>query len=98
MSPGVRRGKPKEDWSVAVHLLSQDPPTGPEHILAQADQQHPVAGLYPVTQWHQGELVRDMYQLEAPEGAEPVAVRIGMYRQGDDGQFINTRWLTLPLD
>ena len=85
------------DQSVAIHLVAQDPPTGPQDILSQADQQHPVEGWYPISQWQKGEIVQDMYKIEFPEGTQPTAVRLAMYRIGADGQFINSEWLSLPL-
>jgi hypothetical protein len=85
------------DYSVAVHLVSHDPPDGPEDILAQADSVHPVDGRYPTSGWEQGELVRDHYLLAVPPGSAPVAVRLGMYRVLEGGQFENTAMLSLPL-
>lgn len=85
------------DHSVAIHLVTQDPPTGPQDIAAQADQQHPVNGWYPVSQWQPGEIVQDVYELQIPEGAQPTAVRLAMYRVDETGQFINSDWLSLPI-
>lgn len=88
---------PALDYSIAVHLVSADPPAGPEHLLAQADSAHPVGGWYPTSQWDASELVRDHYLLTAPEGSQAVAVRIGMYRVLEDGSFENSEVLSLPL-
>lgn len=85
------------DYSVAVHLVSRDPPAGPGDIPAQADAEHPVDGLYPTSLWRPGEVVRDDVLLSAPPGAEPVALRVGMYRILADGQFENSDWLSLPI-
>lgn len=85
------------DQNVAVHLVAKDPPTGPDDILAQADQRHPVEGWYPISRWQKGEVVRDVYLLKVPPGAEPVAVRVSTYQVLDDGQFSNSEWLSLPL-
>jgi hypothetical protein len=87
----------EHDYSVGVHLLAQDPPRGAEDILAQADRSHPVGGWYPTTRWEAGEVVRDCYTLTIPSGVEPVGVRLGMYRQGPQGAFINSEWVFLPL-
>jgi hypothetical protein len=87
----------QEDYSVAVHLVAADPPTGAQDILDQADQAHPVEGWYPVSRWQNGEIVRDMFSLDVPVDAVPVAVRISMYQVGDDGQFYNTEWLSLEM-
>lgn len=88
---------PTFDFSVAVHLVSEDPPAGPQHLLAQADSAHPVGGWYPTSQWQAGELVQDHYLLQVPQGAQPVAVRISMYRVREDGPFENSEVLSLPL-
>jgi hypothetical protein len=85
------------DYSVAVHLVTQDPPTDPQHIIAQADQAHPVYGWYPTTRWVSGEIVRDDYSLTVPQDSDPVAVRIGMYQVLSSGQFENSNWLSLPV-
>jgi hypothetical protein len=87
----------QEDYSVAVHLVAADPPTGPQDILDQADQSHPVDGWYPVSRWREGEIVRDVYELNAPAGVVPQAIRISMYQVGEDGQFRNTEWLSLGI-
>jgi hypothetical protein len=85
------------DYSVAVHLVAQDPPRGPEDVLFQADRLHPVDAWYPTSRWGAGEIVRDHYVVEVPDGAEPQAVRIALYRTEDSGSFINSPWLSLPL-
>lgn len=82
------------DYSVAVHLVSQDPPAGPQDIVTQADRKHPVVGWYPTSRWVAGEVVTDYYRLTVPPQAEPQAVRIGMYQRIDDGQFQNSKWLS----
>jgi hypothetical protein len=86
-----------KEYSVAVHLVAHDPPRGEEDVLAQADRRHPVDGWYPTSRWRAGEIVRGDYRIEVPEGTEPVAVRIGMYRVDDTGSFVNTPWLSLPV-
>jgi hypothetical protein len=82
---------------VAVHLVAAVPPQGPQDILAQADATHPVGGYAPTTTWQPGELIRDMYLLPIPEGSTPQAIRLTMYFQDENGQFINNNWLTLAL-
>lgn len=86
-----------QNYSVAVHLVTADPPQGPQDILAQADATHPVSGYAPTTSWQPGELVRDMYLLPVSEGSTPQAIRLTMYSQDENGQFINNNWLSLPL-
>jgi hypothetical protein len=85
------------DYSVAVHLVTQDPPTAPEHVIAQADSAHPVDGWYPTSDWVKGEVVRDIYSLTVPPGSKPVAVQVSMYQVLADGQFQNSRWLSIPV-
>jgi len=85
------------DYSVAVHLVSHDPPRGREDVLAQADTLNPVGGWYPTSRWSTGEIVRDDYVLAIPPGSSPVAVRIAMYQIDPGGGFVNTNWLSMPL-
>ncbi len=86
------------DYAVAAHLLAADPPQGPEDILAQADTQHPVYGWYPTSRWIEGEVVRDDLTLTIPPDAQPIGVRLGMYRQTEDGTFLNTPWYVLTAE
>ena len=85
------------DYSTAVHLVAADPPAGPDDILTQADRAHPVDGWYPTARWRPGEIVRDAYLLPVPEGSDPVAVRVAMYRSDPAAGFVNTPWLSLPV-
>jgi hypothetical protein len=86
------------DFSVAVHLVSELEPDGPEDIIAQSDRQHPVSGWYPTSRWFAGEIVRDEYLIDIPQNSDPAAIRLSMYRQDVDGTFTNTEWLTLAID
>jgi hypothetical protein len=85
------------DYSVAVHLIAHEPPRDAGDIIQQADSVHPVAGQYPVSLWRAGEVIRDDFLLSVPAGKTPIALRVAMYSRGDQGQFINTDWLSLPL-
>jgi hypothetical protein len=85
------------DYSVAVHLLAQNPPLSAQDIIAQADSNHPVDGWYPTSRWSTGEVVQDHYLLDVPPEAAPVALRVGMYRLLEDGQFENSQWLFLDM-
>lgn len=91
----VRQGP--SDYSVAVYLVSRDPPQGGEDVLAQADALNPVGGWYPTSRWSPGEVVRDDYVLAVPPGSSAVAVRIAMYQIDPGGGFVNTNWLSLPV-
>ncbi len=86
-----------EDYSVAVHLVSHDPPRDGADVLAQADSIHPVEGWYPTSRWTAGEVVRDNYTLPVPPDSNPIAVRVAMYQIAADGSFSNTSWLSLPV-
>jgi hypothetical protein len=85
------------DYSVAVHLLRQQPLADPADLLAQADASHPVAGWYPTTLWSPGIITRDSYILTIPPDTTPAALRITMYTQTADGSFVNGEWLVLPV-
>ena len=87
-----------EDYSVAVHLVAKDPPLSKTDIIYQADNNHPVEGYYETTLWQPGEIVRDDYLIEIPEGAYPAAIRLGMYRTDPEAGFINSPWLSLPVE
>ena len=86
-----------EDYSIAVHLVSQDPPLSELDVLDQADNKHPVEGFYPTTKWQNGEIVRDDYLIAIPENSQPAAVRVGMYRFDPQEGFLNSAWLSLPV-
>ncbi|MCA9949202.1 MAG: DUF2723 domain-containing protein [Anaerolineales bacterium] len=90
-------GPINEDYSAAVHLVTQDPPLSPTDILDQADNNHPVEGLYPTSSWRAGEIVRDHYLLTIPINSHPAAIRIGMYRSDPDTGFINSPWYSLNV-
>lgn len=92
-----RTGPIDADYSVAVHLLAQDPPASEADLLDQDDKVHPVGGWHPTTRWRPGEIVRDQYLLTVPEGSNPAGIRLGMYRSDPEAGFINTPWLSLQL-
>ena len=87
-----------QNYSVAVHLVTQFPPTGAANILAQADAIHPVQGWYPTTEWAVGEVVGDQYELEIPEDGGATAVALAMYHVNETGQFENSDWFVIPLE
>jgi hypothetical protein len=89
--------QPTADYSVAIHLVSQDPPAGPQDIVAQADQANPVDGWYATSQWTAGEIVHDAYALTVPPEAVATTVRVGMYQVTAAGEFRNSGWLSVPL-
>ncbi len=64
-----------EDYTVFVHLVDEE-----GRIWGQKDSQ-PVSGFYPTTNWKQGEIVRDQYDIaipaETPSGWYRLA--LGMY-------------------
>ena len=85
------------DYSVAVHLVAQDPPQSEADILDQDDRAAPVNNWYPTSRWRPGEIVRDRYLVTAPEDSSPTAVRLGMYRSDPEAGFVNTPWLSVTL-
>ena len=87
--------KPAHDYAVGVHLIGAPSPGAAPGLLAQADSQHPVYGWYPTTQWAAGELVRDVYSLSIPAGAQPSEVLLFMYTH-DEAGFHNSEQLHLP--
>ena len=89
--------QPTADYSVAVHLVTQDPPIGPQDIVAQADRVHPVDGWYPTSRWVAGEVVQDDYAITWSVEGDPTTVRIGMYQVTAAGEFYNSGWLSLPV-
>ncbi len=86
-----------DNYSIAVHLVAQDPPIGPQDILLQADSNHPVNGWYPSSLWQAGEVVTDHFLLDVPAGTAAIAVRVSMYQALSDGSFENSQWLSLPI-
>jgi hypothetical protein len=94
----VAETSPSRDYSVAVYLVSVDPPAGPQDVLAQADSLHPVEGWYPTTRWTAGQVIQDMYRLTPTLEGEPVAIRITAYYVDENEQFINGEWFTLSLE
>jgi hypothetical protein len=90
-------GPVAEEYSVAVHLVANDPPQSAADILDQDDKASPVDTWYPTSQWRPGEIVRDTYLITVPPGSAPVAIRLGMYRNDPEAGFVNTPWLSLPL-
>jgi hypothetical protein len=85
------------DYSVAIHLVAHDPAREPEDVLATSDRKHPVDGWYPTSDWTTGEYVIDHYVIDMVSEPRPVAVRVAMYHRRDDGTFVNSPWLSLPI-
>jgi hypothetical protein len=85
------------DYSVAVHLVAQDPPLSEADLLDQADNLHPVEGFYPTSNWQPGEIVRDDYLITVPANSQPSAIRVGMYQFDAQEGFKNTPWFSMPL-
>ncbi|MBN1316185.1 MAG: DUF2723 domain-containing protein [Anaerolineales bacterium] len=85
------------DYSVAVHLVANEPPSEPGDILAQSDSVHPIEGWYPTSRWIKGQRITDHYLITVPENSTPAAIRVAMYYQDVDGSFVNSSWLTIPI-
>jgi len=88
---------PSRNYSIAVHLVSADPPAGPQDILSQTDSLHPVEGWYQTTLWTAGQVVQDVYRLTSSSEKRPAAIRITAYYVDENGKFINGEWFTLPI-
>lgn len=81
--------RPAKDYSVFVHVSDKDAITGPDDIIVQADRAAPVYGWYPTSRWTPGEIVRDEYVIDVPEGKEARHVAVGLYTQDASGAFQN---------
>jgi hypothetical protein len=82
---------PAQDLSVFVHVLDDE-----GNVIAQGDQFAPVYGLRPLTTWTAYELVRDVYPLPRLPNAK--AVRYGLYRQLENGEFRNDYEFEVAVD
>ncbi|MGE5602191.1 MAG: protein O-mannosyl-transferase family [Nitrososphaerales archaeon] len=82
---------PSHDWSVSVRLGSGDQPIGQQDVPA------PVNGAYPTSRWTPGEIVTDAYAFKLPAGAAPDQLTVILYRQGENGDFINLDVARFPL-
>ncbi len=87
-----------QDYSVAVHLVAKDPPLSEADLLDQADSTHPVEGFYPTSRWQKDEIIRDDYLITVPNNNQAEAIRVGMYRFEEGAGFINSEWLSLPVE
>jgi len=87
------------DQSTTLFITRHLPPRGPEDLLAQQDAYHPLQGWYPLSRWRAGEVVRDDYLLELAEPAPSgeMTLGVGMYRQDNAGNFINSERFYMPL-
>ncbi len=81
--------KPKQDYSVFVHLSGRERIDGPDAIIAQADRSAPVDGWYPTSRWSAGEIVRDDYLVPVPEGRDARLISVGLYTTDGAGGFQN---------
>ena len=86
------------DWSISVR-----PTLGGQHLAAddgivQMDVGHPVLGLYPMSRWLPGEVVRDDYLISLRPDQEYDGAQVVVYRQVD-GTFDNLGVVDIsPLD
>jgi hypothetical protein len=64
-----------QDYTVFVHLVDEA-----GHVYSQHDSQ-PAAGLYPTSEWKEGEVIEDMHLMETPADipAGRYSLRLGMY-------------------
>jgi hypothetical protein len=87
---------PTHNYSVFVHVTDQAQILSPDDLIAQQDNIHPVAGFYPTTNWHTGEMVQDNYHISLPPERAVQTVIVGLYSVGKDGSFTNHLTYTLP--
>jgi hypothetical protein len=87
---------PTRSYSVFVHVTDREQILGPDDLMAQQDNIHPVGGFYPVTNWRDGELVQDNYYIPLPPDRSVQRVFVGLYTVEEDGRFINHLTHELP--
>jgi hypothetical protein len=80
---------PTRNYSVFVHVTDQPQILGPDDLMAQQDNIHPVAGFYPTVNWRAGEMVQDNYHILLPPKRAVQTVIVGLYTVGEDGRFTN---------
>ena len=80
-----------------VHVSDKDAITGPDDLIAQADRAAPVYGWYPTSRWTAGEIVRDEYVIDVPDGKDARTVAVGLYTQDASGAFQNLGRAEIPL-
>ena len=88
---------PRQDYSVFVHVSDKDAITGPDDLIAQADRAAPVYGWYPTSRWTPGEIVRDEYIIDVPDGKDARHIAVGLYTQDAGGAFRNLGRAEIPL-
>jgi hypothetical protein len=68
-------GKPKRDYTVFTHLLDAS-----NKVVAQQDGR-PARGESPTLRWATGQVVRDEYSLQLPEGLASgnLTIEVGLY-------------------
>lgn len=92
------KSKPVRDYHLAIHLVAQNPPVGPQDIISQADKTNPIGGWYPTSRWLENQVVHSTYRLPVVDDRRPVVIRITAYYEDDAGRFVNGNWLTIPLE
>jgi hypothetical protein len=87
---------PTHSYSVFVHVSDREHILGPDDLMAQQDNIHPVSGFYPTTNWRAGELVQDTYHIPLPPDRTLQKVVVGLYTVAEDGRFTNHLTHELP--
>ncbi len=80
---------PTRNYSVFVHVTDRAQILGPDDLVAQQDNIHPVGGFYPTTNWQAGELVQDNYHIPLPPERTVQKITVGLYTVAEDGRFTN---------
>jgi hypothetical protein len=77
---------PEHDYSVSVRLFDES-----GNLIFQTDNQNPVLGTYPTSQWIAGEVVADYYEIQLPGDMPPGSYRWGaiLYRALPGGGWEN---------
>jgi len=73
------------DWSVSVRPTQAGEflPSGTD--IVQMDVTHPILGLYPMSRWTPGEVVRDDYVIALPADQKYDGVKVIVYRPAEGG-------------
>jgi hypothetical protein len=79
------RGVLEADYAVSVRPTEAGELLFDGGQLVQEDHAHPVWGLYPISGWAQGEVVRDDYLVEVPPGLSYDGASVVVYRATDEG-------------
>jgi hypothetical protein len=78
-------GELETDYAVSVRPTAGGELLFDQGLLVQEDHAHPVWGLYPMSSWAPGEVVRDDYLVVVPPGLVYDGASVVVYRVMEDG-------------